>query len=86
MESRWTEFQRDCLKHVAGLLHSIRGLVEALGSDALELYCRNGCLGNDRIDRVKMVEFTPPDGDGEEDEGSEDAEDEESEDAGDESD
>ena len=63
MEKRWTEFQRDCLQHIAGLFYSIRGLVEALGSDALELYCRNGCLHNDCIDRVKMAKFTQSDGD-----------------------
>ncbi len=86
------------MEYVAGFLHSIKRLVETLGSDALEIYCRNGCLGNDRIETVKMVKFTPPDGDGEEDEdeGSEDVEDEKpedeesedegSEDAGDESD
>lgn len=63
MESKWTNFQRGCLRHIAGFLHSIRGLVETLGSDALELYCRHGCLGNDCIDRVKSAKFTQPDGD-----------------------
>ena len=69
MENRWTEFQRSCVKHIAGLLLSIKGLVEALGPDALEHYCRHGCLGNDCINRVKLASFTKPD----EDEGSEDA-------------
>lgn len=75
METGWNEFQRGCLHYVAGFLHSIRKLVEALGSDALEFYCRHGCLGSDCIDRVKLAKFTEPDED-------EEAEDEEIEDEG----
>lgn len=56
-------FQRDCLQHIAGLLHSIRGLVEALGPEALKVYCQNGCLGADCIDKVRLAKFTEPDGD-----------------------
>lgn len=81
VEHGWTEFQRDCLEYVAGFLHSIKRLVETLGSDALEIYCRNGCLENDCIGRVKLAKFITPDGDGygDGDEGLEGAEDEESE-------
>lgn len=68
---QWTEFQKRCVQHIAGLLLSIRGLVEALGSDALERYCHHGCLGNDCVDRVKLASFTRPD----KDEGSEDTDD-----------
>ena len=92
---QWTEFQRSCVQHIAGLLHSIRGLVETLGSDALERYCRQGRLGNNCLDRLKSASFTKPDTDeGSEPtdpnfedagEGSEDAE-AGSEDAGEESD
>lgn len=71
MEGGWTEFQRGCVQHIAGLLLSIRGLVDALGSDALEYYCRHGCLGSDCVDRVKLASFTRPD----KDEGSEDTDD-----------
>lgn len=61
MEKKWTMFQRDCLQHIAGLLHSIRSLVETLGPEALEVYCQNGCLGTDCIDKVRLVKFTKPD-------------------------
>lgn len=57
----WTEFQRSCVQHIAGLLHSIRGLVETLGPDALERYCRQGRLGNNCLDRLKPALFTEPD-------------------------
>lgn len=50
MDKNWTEFQRSCLQHIAGLLPRIRALVAALGSDALEVYCRYGCLGTDCIE------------------------------------
>lgn len=75
--SQWTEFQRICVQRIAGLLHSIRGLVEILGSDALERYCRHGRLGNDCLDRLKSAIFTKPDtdeGSGPMDEECEDAE------------
>ena len=50
-------------------------MVETLGSDALEDYCRNGSLGSDSIDRVESASFTKPDKDEEsEDEESEDGE------------
>ena len=61
--SKWTEFQRSCVRHIAGLLPSIRGLVETLGSDALERYCRHGRLGNNCLDRLKSAVFTKPDTD-----------------------
>ena len=61
--SKWTEFQRSCVQHIAGLLHSIRGLVETLGSDALERYCRDGRVGNNCLDRLKSAVFTKPDTD-----------------------
>ena len=59
----WTEFQQSCVQHIAGLLHSIKGLVEILGSDALERYCRHGRLGNDCLDRLNSAIFTKPDTD-----------------------
>lgn len=80
---QWTEFQRRCVQHIAGLLLSIRGLVEALGSDVLERYCRHGCLGNDCVERVKLASFTKPDkdeGTEDTDEGSEDGDEESEED------
>ena len=46
------------MHYLAGYLGSIKGLVEVLGSDALGNYCRNGCLGWDCIDKVKMAQFT----------------------------
>ena len=61
--SKWTEFQKCCVQHIAGILHSIRGLVETLGSDALERYCRHGRLGNNCLDRLKSAIFTKPDTD-----------------------
>ena len=77
MEKQWTEFQRICVRHIAGLLVSIRGLVEALGPDALGRYCRNGCLGKECLDKVKLAKFTEPDTDhGEEVEEEGDDEDE----------
>ena len=57
----WTEFHRSCVQHIAGLLHSIRRLVETLGSDALERYCRYGRLGNNCLDRLRSATFTKPD-------------------------
>ena len=63
MERGWTDFQRDCLYYIADFLSSIKALVTALGSDALELYCRNGCLDTACIDRVKSTRFAERDGD-----------------------
>ena len=60
---QWTEFSRACVQHIAGLLYSIRGLVETLGSDALERYCRQGRLGNNCLDGLKSASFTKPDTD-----------------------
>lgn len=77
VEKKWTEFQRSCLQHLAGLLPNIRELVAALGSDALELYCRYGCLGPDCIKRLIKAEFTEPDGDDEESEDDEECNDDE---------
>ena len=58
---QWTEFQKSCVQHIAGLLHSIKGLVEILGHDALKHYCHQGCLGQPCVDRVRMAEFVQPD-------------------------
>ena len=93
METRWTEFQRSCVQHIAGLLGSIRGLVGTLGPDALGNYCQHGCLGKQCLDRVKLASFSKPDKDeesgdeesgdeepGDEEMGNEESEDEESED------
>ena len=93
METRWTEFQRSCVQHIAGLLGSIRGLVGTLGPDALGNYCQHGCLGKQCLDRVKLASFSKPDKDeesgdeemgdeemGDEESGNEESEDEESED------
>ena len=63
MEKGWTEFQRDCLYYISDSLASIKGLVTALGSDALELYCQNGCLDTACIDRVKSTRFAEQYGD-----------------------
>ncbi|KAM0799599.1 hypothetical protein BDR22DRAFT_910509 [Usnea florida] len=57
VEKGWTEFQRESLYYIADFLSSIKGLVTALGSDALELYCQNGCLGTTCIERVKLTRF-----------------------------
>lgn len=78
MEKGWTEFQRHCLDYIAESLSSIKGLVNALGSDALEMYCQKGCLGKTCIDRVKSAKFAEPDGD-EDRIGNEDQDDDEEE-------
>lgn len=83
METRWTEFQRICVQHIAGLLGSIRGLIGTLGPDALGKYCQHGCLGKQCLDRVKLASFSKPDKDeesGDEEMGDEEPENEESED------
>ena len=80
METRWTEFQRSCVQHIAGLLGSIRGLVGTLGPDALGNYCQHGCLGKQCLDRVKLASFSKPDKDeesGDEESGDEEIGDEE---------
>ncbi len=65
MEKSWTDFQRSCVKHIAGLLDSIRRLVETLGIDALARYCQEGRLGSERLGRVAEARFTDPDTDDE---------------------
>ena len=80
METRWTEFQRSCVQHIAGLLGSIRGLVGTLGPDALGNYCQHGCLGKQCLDRVNLAGFSKPDKDeesGDEESGDEESGDEE---------
>lgn len=72
MERQWTEFQRSCVEHIAGLLHSIRGLVATLGDDALENYCHHGCLGSVCVERVKTAAFIQPEDERPEDEEDED--------------
>lgn len=63
VETKWTEFQRKCMKHIARLLPSIGRLVETLGPEALKVYCRDGCLGPDCVERVRRAKFTQPDRD-----------------------
>ena len=82
MEKGWTEFQRESLYYIADFLSSIKGLVTALGSDALELYCQNGCLGAACIERVKSTRFVEDPGCAEESTEDEDA-DADSDDGGD---
>ena len=78
---QWTEFQKSCVQHIAGLLHSIRGLVETLGHDALKHYCHQGCLGKPCIDAVRVAQFVQPGTDGHGEPGDEEPEDEEPEDS-----
>ena len=79
VSNRWTNFQRRCLAYIAEFLPSIRGLVNVLGDDALEEYCRHGCLDKDRI---VMIEdwadrrILETDDDDDEDEKEEDGDDE----------
>ena len=79
MGQNWTNFQLLCVQEIAGYLKSIRGLVEALGPDALGCYCRNGRLGSECLDRIKQAEFTKPDDDEGEPEDEEEGEYEEEE-------
>ena len=58
---QWTEFQKSCVQHIAGLLHGIRGLVKTLGDDALRHYCHHGCLDKSCIEGVKAAAFVQPD-------------------------
>ena len=82
---QWTDFQKSCVQHIAGLLHGIRGLVETLGHDALKHYCYHGCLSKPCVERVKLAEFVKSDVEGYEDV-DEEADDEEHGDATGESD
>ena len=52
----YSEFQRYCLKQYASYLPNTKILVKALGSDALETYCRRRYLPAEYIDRVKETE------------------------------
>lgn len=55
VEQGWKTFQRRCLKHIAESLCSIRDLVNALGQDALDVYCRDGRLSAQHVQRLKQV-------------------------------
>ena len=57
----WTVFQRVCVKVISAYLPSITGLVELLGEAALEDYCRNGFLEQDKLDAVAAFKgYRPP--------------------------
>ena len=86
MAAGWKLFQRHCLKYISQSLYSIKGLVDALGTDCLESYCRYGQLPQNYINKV--IEYggiIPPeeiDEDGSEmDESEEDTSDDEVQDA-----
>ncbi len=51
----WTDFQRDCLRHISQNLHSIKQLVEALGSNALDSYCSYGFLDRGTVAKIGNV-------------------------------
>ena len=79
-------FQRRCLKYISQSLYSIKGLVDALGTDCLEKYCQYGHLPQNYINKVIEYEGIMPaeeiDEDGSEmDETEEDASDAEVHDA-----
>ena len=48
----WTVFQRACMAVISEYLPSITGLVNVLGKDALDNYCRHGYLEREKIDAV----------------------------------
>lgn len=48
----WTMFQRVCMEVISDYLPSITGLVSVLGEDALDDYCRFGCLEREKMDAV----------------------------------
>lgn len=49
-------FQRKCLKHLAQYLCKIQELVTALGQDVLDVYCRDGRLSPDHVQKIRGVE------------------------------
>lgn len=48
-------FQRGCLQRISRHLPSIKEVVEVLGPDVLDIYCRHGFLDKDAIARVEGV-------------------------------
>lgn len=53
----WSDYQRRCLTYIIPFLHSIRAVVQGLGEDALEAYCRDGYLSKTLIGDVEKMEF-----------------------------
>lgn len=70
IDSSWVKFQFDVLAHVALFLPSIQGLIHRLGSEALEIYCRQGNFTSELKSRI-------PDPDVEDDEPAQGASDSE---------
>ena len=60
MAAGWKKFQRRCLEYISQSLYSIRGLVGALGTDCLEIYCRYGHLPQNYINKVIEYEGIIP--------------------------
>ena len=60
MAAGWKLFQRHCLKYISQSLCSIKGLVDALGTDCLEDYCRYGQLSQKHIKKVVEYEGIIP--------------------------
>ncbi|KAL9638685.1 MAG: hypothetical protein Q9164_001393 [Protoblastenia rupestris] len=53
VDSGWTEFQRRCLGHISQYMLRIKKLVKILGRNALDVYCRDGCLPQETVDKVE---------------------------------
>ena len=56
----WKKFHRRCLEYISQSLYSIRGLVGALGTDCLEIYCQYGQLPQKYINKVIEYEGIIP--------------------------
>ena len=52
----WSPFQRQCIAHIADHLPSIKELVEVMGDDVLDHFCRHGFLDEDTVARFEEVE------------------------------
>lgn len=53
--STLTEYQRRCLGNLSGRLPKIGQLVQAMGENALEIYCETGCLPPERLVSVEEL-------------------------------
>ena len=53
--STLTEYQRRCLGNLSGSLPKLGQLVQAMGENALQIYCEQGCLPPDRFVNVEEL-------------------------------
>ncbi|KAK4693361.1 hypothetical protein P7C71_g4028, partial [Lecanoromycetidae sp. Uapishka_2] len=49
----WSDYQRECFHEISEFLPSIKSLVETLGKDSLDYYCRHGQLDRSYVTRVE---------------------------------